>query len=174
MQINYYSDRAELMPPIRRQIVNRWIRLVIDEMNQELGELNFQYVNDEEILATNRQYLDHDYYTDVITFPGASESEDDTSLYGDIMISIDTVATNAKELGLPIDQELYRVMIHGVLHLLGIDDKTDEQAQLMRMAEDRALGQLAEMLEGRPYFRVEGANKFFTYIKGVQDAYIPS
>ncbi len=101
MQFNYYSDNEVLMPPIRRQIANRWMRRVCDEMNRTVGEINFQYTDDEGILKANRAFLQHDYYTDVITFPRESEQEGDDAIYGDILISIDTVATNAQELGVP-------------------------------------------------------------------------
>ena len=167
MQFNYYSDRDVLMPPVRRQIANRWIRRVFDEMNRTVGEINFQYTDDEGILKANKAFLQHDYYTDVITFPRESEQEGDDAIYGDILISIDTVATNAQELGVPFKQELYRVMIHGILHLLGIDDQTDSERELMRMAEDRALMQLVEMLEGRHYFLDQGGSKFFKYVDKV-------
>lgn len=167
MQFNYYSDRDVLMPPIRRQIANRWIRRVFDEMNRTVGEINFQFTDDEGILKANKAFLQHDYYTDVITFPRESEQEGDDAIYGDILISIDTVATNAQELGVPFKQELYRVMIHGILHLLGIDDKTESERELMRMAEDRALMQLVEMLEERDYFREQGGAQFFKYVDKV-------
>ena len=167
MQFNYYSDNEVLMPPVRRQIANRWMRRVCDEMNRTVGEINFQYTDDEGILKANRAFLQHDYYTDVITFPRESEQEGDDAIYGDILISIDTVATNAQELGVPFKQELYRVMIHGILHLLGIDDQTQSERELMRMAEDRALMQLVEMLEGRDYFLEQGGSKFFKHIDKV-------
>lgn len=167
MQFNYYSDNDVLMPPIRRQIANRWMRRVCDEMNRTVGEINFQYTDDEGILRANKAFLQHDYYTDVITFPRESEREGDDAIYGDILISIDTVATNAQELGVQFQQELYRVMIHGILHLLGIDDQTDSERELMRMAEDRALMQLVEMLEGRDYFLSQGGSKFFKYVDKV-------
>ena len=167
MQFNYYSDNEVLMPPVRRQIANRWMRRVCDEMNRTVGEINFQYTDDEGILKANRAFLQHDYYTDVITFPRESEQEGDDAIYGDILISINTVATNAQELGVPFKQELYRVMIHGILHLLGIDDQTQSERELMRMAEDRALMQLVEMLEGRDYFLEQGGSKFFKHIDKV-------
>ena len=167
MQFNYYSDNDVLMTPIRRQIANRWMRRVCDEMNRTVGEINFQYTDDEGILRANKAFLQHDYYTDVITFPRESEREGDDAIYGDILISIDTVATNAQELGVQFQQELYRVMIHGILHLLGIDDQTDSERELMRMAEDRALMQLVEMLEGRDYFLSQGGSKFFKYVDKV-------
>ena len=167
MQFNYYSDNELLMPPIRRQIANRWMRRVCEERNRTVGAINFQYTDDEGILRANKAFLQHDYYTDVITFPRESEQEGDDAIYGDILISIDTVATNAQELGVPFKQELYRVMIHGILHLLGIDDQTDSERELMHMAEDRALMQLEEMLEGRDYFREQGGARFFKYVDKV-------
>lgn len=167
MQFNYYSDSDVLMPPIRRQIANRWMRRVCGEMNRTVGEINFQYTGDEGILRANKAFLQHDYYTDVITFPRESEQEGDDAIYGDILISIDTVATNAQELGVPFAQELYRVMIHGILHLLGIDDKTESERELMHMAEDRALMQLVEMLEERDFFLSQGGSKFFKYVDKV-------
>lgn len=96
------------------------------------------FVNDEKILETNRQYLGHDYYTDVITF----DYDEGDIVSGDIVISIDTVASNAKLYGKSYDDELYRVIIHGVLHLCGINDKGPGEREIMEANEEKALALL--------------------------------
>ncbi|MCI4669315.1 MAG: rRNA maturation RNase YbeY [Bacteroidia bacterium] len=114
--------------------VKNWILIVISSHRAEHGALNFIFVSDDQLLELNRKYLSHDYYTDILTFP-AGEGE---SVSGDIYISIDRVGENASDLNLSFLDELHRVMIHGVLHLIGFDDH-GEKAQEMRQIEDHAL-----------------------------------
>jgi len=107
------------MPGIRKRETTAWIRRVAATYGRTTGDIGYLFVNDEKILETNRQFLGHDYYTDIITF---DYSEGDV-INGDIMISVDTVQSNAKKYGLRFDDELNRVVIHGILHLCGINDK---------------------------------------------------
>ena len=100
-----------------------------------MGEIGYMFVDDEKILDVNREYLGHDYYTDIITF---DYSEGDT-ISGDIVISLDTVASNAQEQGSTYEDELYRVIIHGILHLCGINDKGPGEREVMEAAENKAL-----------------------------------
>jgi rRNA maturation RNase YbeY len=106
----------------------------LSEQN-ELGDVNYIFCSDAYLLEINRRYLSHDYYTDVITF----DYTDGKLVSGDIFISIDTVSFNASDLDIDFDKELLRVMFHGVLHLLGYKDKSDEDIAKMRSAEDRCL-----------------------------------
>ena len=100
-----------------------------------VGDINYVFCNDEEILDVNRRYLQHDYYTDIITFDYGRGNV----LSGDLYISLDTVRSNAELLGKPYDEELHRVLVHGVLHLVGINDKGPGERELMEAAEDAAL-----------------------------------
>jgi len=115
--------------------ITAWITAMAETEGVPLGDLNYVFCSDEYLLQMNKEYLDHDYYTDVITFP-----MDDASVYGDIFISTDRVADNAKTLGVTPLQELLRVMIHGALHLAGYGDKTPEEEKVMREKEETYLG----------------------------------
>ncbi len=108
--------------------------LLLSEHN-ELGDVNYIFCSDAYLLEINKTYLSHNYYTDVITF----DYTDGDLVSGDIFISIDTVSFNASDLDIVFDKELLRVMFHGVLHLLGYKDKSDEDIAKMRFAEDRCL-----------------------------------
>ena len=112
-----------------------WIETVIQEEAHQLRSIRYVFCTDEYLLRINQQYLDHDTYTDIITFPLAEAPDVDS----DIFISIDRVRENAETLGVPFPHELHRVIIHGVLHLCGYPDKTPEEAQRMRHREDAAL-----------------------------------
>ena len=118
-----------------RRAVKSWLRSVADHHGKSLGDLSVVACSDEELLEYNRKYLDHDTYTDIITF---DHSEGDT-LAGDLLISFDRVGENAESQGVVFQEELRRVMVHGVLHLAGLKDKTDADARAMRAAEDHAL-----------------------------------
>jgi len=132
--ISFQSINVE-MPAINQQQVREWVRRVADTYGRRVGEIAYVFVDDEEILRVNRQFLNHDYYTDIITF-------DDTEgrlIQGDLFISLDTVRTNAEGLGVTYEEELYRVIIHGILHLCGINDKGPGEREVMEAAEDAAL-----------------------------------
>ena len=102
---------------------------------KKVGDVAYIFVNDDKILEVNQQYLQHDYYTDIITF---DYSEGDV-ISGDLFISLDTVRTNAQQVGATYEQELNRVIIHGILHLCGINDKGPGEREIMEAAENKAL-----------------------------------
>ena len=128
------------MPAIRRRDTSAWVKAVAASYGKKVGEIAYIFVDDEEILRVNREYLQHDYYTDIITF---DYTEGDT-ISGDLFISLDTVRTNAEQYGKPYDEELHRVIIHGILHLCGINDKGPGEREIMEAAEDKALAMLGE------------------------------
>ena len=132
--ITYNTDGVS-MPAIRRRETTAWIRRVAATYGRRVGEVGYMFVNDERILQVNNEYLGHDYYTDIITF---DYCEGDT-LNGDLVISLDTVRTNAEKFGKDYDEELHRVIIHGILHLCGINDKGPGEREIMEAAENRAL-----------------------------------
>jgi len=143
--IAFYSDEDIEEPRLRKKLVRSWIEEVARSYDRKVGELCYQFCGDERILQTNQDFLDHDYYTDIITF---DESEGDR-IAGDMLISLDTVRSNAEQIGTDYAEELHRVIIHGVLHLCGLNDKTDEDEERMRQAEESALSLLrAELGEG--------------------------
>ena len=123
------------MPDIRRRTNTAWLRAVAASYGKKVGEVAYVFVNDDKILEVNRQFLQHDYYTDIITF---DYCEGDT-ISGDLFISLDTVRSNATQIGCPYEQELRRVIIHGILHLCGINDKGPGEREIMEAAEDKAL-----------------------------------
>jgi rRNA maturation RNase YbeY len=123
------------MPQIRRRDTTAWIRRVAATYGRKVGEVGYLFCDDEKILEVNREYLQHDYYTDIITF----DYDEGDEINGDLVISLDTVRSNAEQLGKPYDEELHRVIIHGILHLCGINDKGPGEREIMEAAEDRAL-----------------------------------
>ena len=127
------------MPPIDQTVITAWVGAVAASYGRRAGDINYVFVDDEEILRVNRQFLQHDYYTDIITFDNSSSSK---FISGDLFISLDTIRTNAEGLGLPYEQELHRVIIHGILHLCGLNDKGPGERELMEAAENRALALL--------------------------------
>ena len=136
--ISYQTFNVK-MPPIRRRDVSAWVRRVAAGYGKRVGEVAYIFCDDEKILEVNRQYLNHDYYTDIITF---DYCEDDT-ISGDLFISLDTVRSNAEVQGTPYDEELHRVIIHGILHLCGINDKGPGERAIMEAAENKALQERA-------------------------------
>jgi rRNA maturation RNase YbeY len=124
------------MPALRRRDTSAWIRRVASSYGKRVGEVGYLFCDDAHILDVNREFLGHDYYTDIITF---DYCEGDT-LNGDIVISLDTVRSNAEQLGKDYDDELHRVIIHGILHLCGLNDKGPGEREQMEAAEDKALG----------------------------------
>ncbi len=123
------------MPNIKKRATTAWIRSVAAEYGRKVGEVGYLFVNDEKILEVNNEYLGHDYYTDIITF----DYDEDNMVNGDLVISLDTVRTNAEKFGKPYEEELHRVIIHGILHLCGINDKGPGERETMEAAENRAL-----------------------------------
>lgn len=112
-----------------------WISNVISSENKKEGDINYIFCDDEYILEINKQYLDHDYYTDIISFDYSVGNE----LHGDIFVSIERVRENAVEFGVTFDEELKRVLAHGVLHYCGYKDKTVEEELIMRSKEDEKI-----------------------------------
>lgn len=123
------------MPAIKKRATNAWIKAVASTYKRKVGEIGYMFVNDEKILEVNNEYLGHNYYTDVITF----DYDEGDIISGDIVISLDTVRSNAELFGKSYDDELHRVIIHGILHLCGINDKGPGERELMEAAENRAL-----------------------------------
>ena len=130
-----YNTINVAMPKIRRRDNSAWVKRVAASYGRKMGDVAYIFCDDEEILRVNRQYLQHDYYTDIITF----DYDEDDVISGDLFISLDTVRTNAEQLGLPYEQELNRVIIHGILHLCGINDKGPGEREIMEAAENKAL-----------------------------------
>lgn len=120
--------------------MKNWIQEVIRLNNHQTGHLSFVFCTDDYLLEINKKFLDHDYYTDIITF----DYNESTILSGDFIISIDRVKENAIMHQCAFHIELYRVIIHGVLHLLGFSDKTESQQKIMRELEDRYLSQYVD------------------------------
>lgn len=118
-----------------KQSIKLWIKRVIESEKKKLGHLNFVFTNDETILKTNIQFLNHNTYTDIITFDYC----EDNLISGDIIISTERVQENAKKFNADFDTELKRVVIHGVLHLCGYKDKTAKDFEAMRKKENQAL-----------------------------------
>ena len=124
-------------------IIKKWIKTIIEQNEKRCKDINIIFCSDPSILEINNQFLGHDYYTEIITFDYC-EGRD---ISGELYISIDTVKANAEEYEQPFETELHRVIIHGILHLLGWDDHCDEDIAEMRAAEDSALALLAEMMK---------------------------
>ncbi len=137
MAITFQAEGVKL-PPIKKRKTAEWIQSVAKEYGKQVGSLSYLFCSEEKILEVNRHYLQHDFYTDIITFDYTEED----ILAGDIIISVDTVHSNAEKFGTLFAEELNRVIIHGVLHLCGINDKTEDDAKRMREAEEKALQML--------------------------------
>ena len=130
-----YQTEGIRMPDIKKRPTTAWIRAVAATYGRRVGDVNYIFCNDERILEVNREYLQHDYYTDIITF---DYTEDDV-ISGDLFISLDTVRTNSEQFATEYDEELHRTIIHGILHLCGINDKGPGEREMMEEAENRAL-----------------------------------
>ncbi|MBU3026708.1 rRNA maturation RNase YbeY [Zobellia galactanivorans] len=114
---------------------SRWLEQLIESEQGSLDQLDYIFCSDEELLDMNQKYLSHDTYTDILTF----DYTEDEAIAGDIFISVDRVRDNAQDLNTEFEEELRRVMAHGVLHLFGYKDKTDEEASLMRTKEEEKM-----------------------------------
>ena len=132
--ITYNAENVRL-PKIRKRDTTAWIKAVAAEYGRKVGDVGYMFVDDDKILEVNREYLGHDYYTDVITF----DYDEDDIVSGDIVISLDTVRSNAALFGKTYEDELNRVLIPGILHLCGINDKGPGEREIMEAAENRAL-----------------------------------
>ena len=139
-----YNAEGVRMPKLRKRDTSAWIKAVAADYGRTVGEVGYMVVDDEKILEVNREYLGHDYYTDVITF----DYDEDNVVSGDIVISLDTVRSNAELFGKSYDEEFYRVLIHGILHLCGINDKGPGEREVMEAAENKALAMRATYMKG--------------------------
>ena len=123
------------IPAFEQEKAKAWIKAVAATYSRRLGPINYFFCSDRRILEVNLEYLQHDYYTDIITFDYCEGNR----LSGDIFISLDTVRSNAELLGTPYEEEFHRVLIHGILHLCGINDKGPGEREIMEAAENKAL-----------------------------------
>lgn len=137
--ISYQTEGVE-MPAIKKRETTAWIKAVAETYGKKVGEIAYIFCSDEKILEVNRQYLQHDYYTDIITFDYTSGDK----ISGDLFISLDTVKTNSEAFNTPYNEELHRTIIHGILHLCGINDKGPGERELMEANENKALAILPE------------------------------
>lgn len=127
----FYEHPVEL----NEEHTANWITQVIEKEESSVQQVAFHFLNNEALLAINKEHLQHDFYTDIITF----DNSFDQGLCADIMISVEMVQANAEERNLPFQDELDRVMVHGILHLLGYGDKNDAEKRTMRAKEDLCL-----------------------------------
>lgn len=138
VMISYQTDGVA-MPAIKKRETTEWIKRVAAEYGKKIGDVAYIFCSDEKILEVNQQYLQHDYYTDIITF----DYTEGDRIGGDIFISLDTVQSNAEQFAQGnYERELHRVIIHGILHLCGIDDKGPGEREIMEEAENKALALL--------------------------------
>jgi len=129
--ISYFTEDTDFRFK-GRALNNRWLRMVAESEIKRVGDLSIIFCSDNYILDVNMRYLQHDYFTDIITFDYCEENR----LSGDLFISVDSVRENALFYGTEFSDELNRVMVHGLLHLIGYDDHTEEEQKTMREKED--------------------------------------
>lgn len=134
MAIAFYAEDVDL-PPINQENIRNWIHQVAQGYGKKTGEISYIFCSDAKILDVNRQYLQHDYYTDIITFDYTAG----TKISGDIFISLDTVRSNSEAFHTTYKEELHRTIIHGILHLCGINDKGPGEREIMEACENKAL-----------------------------------
>ncbi|MCB0835443.1 MAG: rRNA maturation RNase YbeY [Bacteroidetes bacterium] len=134
--ISFFSEETSFLLDNEDSIYD-WILNFIKDKGYKIYEINYIFCSDDYLLGLNREYLDHDYYTDILTFPYEVPLE--KTLFSDIYISVDRVKANADEFHSSFEDELHRVMIHGILHLMGFDDHNDEDRKKMRDEESKAL-----------------------------------
>ena len=133
--LKFFSEEIDFKLPFPQK-TSKWIKTISESEGYDLGDLNYIFCSDEYLLEINKQYLDHDYYTDIITF---DNSEEDGRIEGDIYISVDRVKENAVDFGTDSDTEMRRVLIHGLLHLMSYTDTSEELKIQMRAKEDECL-----------------------------------
>lgn len=143
-KIQWLADGSTVMPDLDFDFLERWIDRVGENHGKMLGELSYLFCDDEKILEVNREFLQHDYFTDIITFDYCRGK----LLRGDMVISLETVESNSRLVGATYQRELLRVIIHGVLHLCGINDKGPGEREIMEAHENDALAVLDEMMKG--------------------------
>ena len=143
IEIDIHSDDVHFNWE-NESLVTDWIKEILVQHKHSEVTLSYVYCSDDKLLSINKEYLNHDYYTDVITF----DLSDDETINGEIYCSLDRIKENASSLNIPFEQELCRVMIHGVLHLLGWNDKDETQKESMTAKEDACLSLLHEVPRG--------------------------
>lgn len=132
----------------QKRLISKWLKTVAANSSKTVGDLNYIFCSDAFLLEINKQFLGHNYYTDIITFDYSEDYKEIGSkdkIYGDVYISIDTIKHNAEEYGEGFDRELHRVIVHGLLHLIGFDDVTPELEKEMHHQEDIALDILQQL-----------------------------
>ncbi len=137
-----FQNQNCCFPSLDLEKTRGWLDAVAAMHGRRVGRICYCFCSDDDILDANREFLNHDYFTDVITFDNSRGS----TINGDVLISVDTVRTNAASLGVTFDEELNRVIVHGVLHLCGINDKAPGERAVMESEENKALALLASML----------------------------
>ena len=125
-------------PDVKRRCTANWIKSVAVDYSKRVGDITCVFCSDKEILRINNLYLNHDYYTDIITF----DYSEGNYISGDLFISLDTVKSNSEKFGTDYQEELRRVIIHGILHLCGLKDESPEEKEIMRQKENEALSLL--------------------------------
>lgn len=135
--VRFYSEHIE-MPSIDEGKIVAWMEKVANSFNKSIGDVQYLICTDEKMLEYNNLHLNHDYYTDIITF----DYSQNPYISGDIYIGLETVMSNAALLKKPFQEEFYRVLIHGILHLCGLKDKEAKDEIRMREEEDKALSML--------------------------------
>jgi len=135
MEISFFSHEIPFILE-KQESVKSWLLFLVEKEGENLADLTYIFVSDDYLLALNKTHLDHDYYTDILTFPYSQEGE---PIHGEIYISIDRVGENANTYNIPHEDEIFRVMAHGLLHLLGYDDHDETDIQMMRSKENEAL-----------------------------------
>lgn len=134
MAISYYAEDVKL-PAIRKRETTSWIKEVAAGYSKKTGDISYIFCSDEKILEVNKEYLQHDYFTDIITF----DYTEGNVISGDLFISLDTVKSNSEQFNTNYEEELYRIIIHGILHLCGINDKGPGEREIMEKEENKAL-----------------------------------
>lgn len=137
MAISFTTQNVN-MPDVNVTDVTNWVKRVAASYGKRCGDITYIFCDDERILEVNRAFLQHDYYTDIITFDYTTGN----TISGDLFISLDTVLSNSRLLNESYDRELYRVIIHGILHLCGINDKGEGEREIMESCENEALAMM--------------------------------
>jgi probable rRNA maturation factor len=135
MSVQFAIYKQSKYQVIKPRVTSAWIKTIAQKYKREIGAIQYIICTDEELLQINLDYLKHDYYTDIITF----DYSEGNTISGDIFVSIDRVSENATKLGILLNDEWHRVLIHGILHLCGFKDKTAKDAKIMRENEEKAL-----------------------------------
>ena len=141
MMITYHTEGVD-MPTFYKNELPHWIELVANSYNRRVGKIAYIFCSDTKILEVNKNYLQHDYFTDIITFDYSKKD----LISGDLFISLDTVRSNSKEFNTSYDEELHRTIIHGILHLCGVNDKGPGEREIMEAAENKALDKLLSLI----------------------------